>query len=405
MKKILVLLSYLFASFSFADELKAIDAESYFKENPSIEKRAILDLAVGQFKNRNVSQEELDLYWNDRKLRKELKLIRFQIIDQKLYAESFDIGKLYFVTLTLYLQKLVQEYKISNLDMLIHAGDEISSNDKRVETLNSFMMSKDINSPYEKNKFLLPDSHMVSKNWAPLVEKIKLANKNHPWESKEEIIFWRGNASGGVRGTYQLTNFHKIARLKLIFLSKLYPHLIDARLTGAIDKNYNQSSQDLDKILKLSFEDKYNPTSEEDHLKFKYLISVDGNTCAWMRVPWIMLSNSVLLKQETTKMEWFYPALKAFHNYIPLREDLRDLFEKYEWLKQNDKKIQAISENATNFVENNLSPEDIDKQMVIILNEYAKIQEMKKITPSLISADKIFSIKEVIKNYFDKIIG
>ena len=154
-----------------------------------------------------------------------------------------------------------------------------------------------------------------------------------------------------------------------------------------------------------SFEDKYNPTSEEDHLKFKYLISVDGNTCAWMRVPWIMLSNSVLLKQETTKMEWFYPALKAFHNYIPLREDLRDLFEKYEWLKQNDKKIQAISENATNFVENNLSPEDIDKQMVIILNEYAKIQEMKKITPSLISADKIFSIKEVIKNYFDKIIG
>lgn len=411
MKNLLSIFICIFASFAIAADLKTIDAEIYFKDNPSWEKKSILNLIVGQFKDRKVSQKELDLYWNNNKLRKELKLVRFQIINQKLYAESFDITKLYFVTLTLYLQRLVKEYKISDLDMLVHIGDEIEnkSNYKGVENLNSFMMSKDLNSPLERDKFLFPDSHMVSKNWSPLVERIKSANKNHPWENKEEKIFWRGNSSGGVKGTYQLSNFDKIARLKISFLSKLYPDIIDARLTGRIDKNYSQSSKNLDIILKLTFDGNYQTVSEENHLKYKYLLSVDGNTCAWMRVPWIMLSNSVLLKQETSKIEWFYPALKAFYNYIPLREDLRDLFEKYEWLKNNDDKAKIISENATNFIKNNLLPEDIDKQMVITLNEYAKIQEDKKLNITLQKAEDVFSFPGLLMSLYrrleDKITG
>lgn len=407
MKKLLILILCFYSHFSTANQLKTIDTEKYFQENPSIERKAILEFAINQFENRRTSQEELDRYWNNLNLRKELKLMRFQIIDQKLYAESFDMTKLYFVTLTLYFQKLIQEYKISDLDMLIHAGDEIehSSKDKEVENLNSFMLSKDINSLLEKNKFLLPDSHMVSKNWAPLVKRIKSANDDYSWQNKEEKVFWRGNASGGPKGTYQLTNFSKIARLKLVFLSKLYPDIIDAHLTGGIDKNYSQSSKDLDKIINLTFGGDYSNVKEEEHLKYKYLISVDGNTCAWMRVPWIMLSNSVLLKQETTKIEWFYYALKPYHNYVPVKKNLIDLFEKYQWLKQHDDEAKEISSNATKFVENNLLPEDIDKQMVIILNEYAKIQNKQKIIPNLIPAEDNFSINRIVKNSFHKILG
>lgn len=43
----------------------------------------------------------------------------------------------------------------------------------------------------------------------------------------------------------------------------------------------------------------YGFASTEQHLKFKYLISVDGHTAAWLRLPMILNSNSVLLKQES----------------------------------------------------------------------------------------------------------
>jgi hypothetical protein len=412
MKNLLfIFICCIFASFSVAADLKTIDAEIYFKDNPSWERESILKFIVGQFKDRQVSQKELDLYWNNKKLREELKLARFQIVNQKLYVESFDITRPYFITLTLYLQRLVQEYKISDLDMLFHIGDEIEnkSNYKGVENLNSFMMSKNLNSPLERDKFLFSDSYMLSKNWRHLIEKIRLANKNYPWENKEEKIFWRGYLSRVVKGTYQLADFDKTVRLKIIFLSKLYPDAIDARLTGGVGKNYSQSSKDLDMILKLTFNNNYQATSERKHLKYKYLISVDGNTCAWMRVPWIMLSNSLLLKQETSKIEWFYPALKAFYNYVPLREDLSDIFIKYDWLKNNDDKVKIISKNATNFIENNLQPEDIDKQTVITLNEYAKIQKDKNLNITLQKAEDVFSFTALLTTLYkkleEKIIG
>lgn len=64
-----------------------------------------------------------------------------------------------------------------------------------------------------------------------------------------------------------------------------------------------------------------------DHLKYKYLISVDGNTCAWQRVPWIMLSGSVLLLVETDMEEWFYADIIPYFHYVPIKNDLSDLVQ------------------------------------------------------------------------------
>jgi len=35
----------------------------------------------------------------------------------------------------------------------------------------------------------------------------------------------------------------------------------------------------------------------DEQLKHRYLPSLDGWTAAWVRVPWILSSNSILLKQ------------------------------------------------------------------------------------------------------------
>ena len=64
-----------------------------------------------------------------------------------------------------------------------------------------------------------------------------------------------------------------------------------------------------------------------DHIKYKYLISIDGNTCAWQRVPWIMLSGSVLLLVETDMEEWFYADMIPYFHYVPIKKDFSDLLE------------------------------------------------------------------------------
>ena len=77
-------------------------------------------------------------------------------------------------------------------------------------------------------------------------------------------------------------------------------------------------------------------------MKFKYLISVDGNTAAWQRVPWILESGSVLLLMETDIEEWFYKDLIPYKHYVPIKKDFSNLLEQIEWLKANDDKAFEI---------------------------------------------------------------
>jgi hypothetical protein len=401
--KSIFFIGILFSSFSFAQELKSVTALSYYDKTPSIERKQILNLVTQQFDSKTVSQKQLDQLWHDKYLRKQLKLTRFQIINQKLYADSFDITHLYFVVLTQYFENLVKKYHISDIDFIVHASDEISISNSYIDQFPSFMMSKDLASPQEKEKFLIPDAHMVKANWGKLIKRIEKAKTENNWLSKSDKIFWRGNSSGSKDG-YQIENLNKIARLKLVFLSKLFPNILDARLTGGI-KVFNQGSQKLDQLLNILFKEDFKTVSEEEHLKYKYLISVDGYTCAWMRVPWIMFSNSVLVKQETSKIEWFYPALKAYHNYVPVNFDLSDIFKQYEWLQKHQKEAIEISNNAQDFIAKNLMPEDIDMQMVITLNEYAKIQQDKNILPTLTPYKDVFSITAVINNLSQRLLN
>ena len=68
------------------------------------------------------------------------------------------------------------------------------------------------------------------------------------------------------------------------------------------------------------------PISE--HLAYKYQISIDGITAAWQRVPWIMLSGSVLLFVDTNTEEWFYKDIKPWVHYVPVKNDLSNLIER-----------------------------------------------------------------------------
>lgn len=398
-KKISCYIFVLFCAIKvLASDLKTISASDFITNNPSSEREAIVSFIIDQFDDKRqagITQAQLNSLWDDVDLRQAMHLVRFQIIDQKLYADAFHRDDYYFKPLLSYFKNLTQKYKIKDIDFIVYARDEIPSNGFENKTLNipAFMMSKNMNSPYEKDKLLLPDAWMVSKDrWNSLISIIEKANIINPWDQKVSQVFWRGGSHGSEsKHLYNITNFDKLARLKLVMFSKLYPNMIDAEFASFAEFSNDKDGDNLKTVLNLLSPEERKRISEADHLKYKYLITIDGNTCPWVRVPWIMLSNSVLVKQETANTEWFYSALQPYVHYIPVRKDLTDIFNKIEWMRNHDEEVRQISANAQNFVRNNLMPEDIEAQMALILNEYASIQKDNRIIASLPTAEEISS--------------
>lgn len=82
---------------------------------------------------------------------------------------------------------------------------------------------------------------------------------------------------------------------------------------------------------------------------YKYLISVDGNTSAWDRVPWILNSNSVLLMKKSDHKCWYYEFLLPNVHYIPFDDDT-DL----EAIVASDEDRSEMIRNANQFVQDYL---------------------------------------------------
>ncbi len=393
----LFLLFILFLNFdvSAAEELKIISTESFVAQNPSQERQAIVEFIIHQFDNKRefgISQKKLNDAWDDQQLRDVFFMARFQIIDQKLYADSFDMVNHRvdtmsnrFFELLLYFQRLISLYKINDVDFIFYMRDTVRDESglaNNILDMPAFTMSKDINATYEKNLFLFPDISLIMNSWQNLILDIEQANVTNLWDSKIEQIFWRG-ATTGDKKFYNINNFDKLPRLTLVMQSKLYPDLIDARFTNYAQISNDLSGRELREILDILFEKNMTRVKEIDHLKYKYLMSIDGNNCTWGRPVWIMLANSVLVKQETSKIQWFYPAMKPYVHYVPVNERLTDIFSQIEWMKTHDQELQQISQNAQKFVKNNLMPEHLDAQTVLILNEYHKLHKGDKITATM----------------------
>lgn len=409
MRIIIIIILCFFTNISFADQLIKVSAEEYKKDNSSLERAKIIDYITNQFLNNNlekISQAEIDKIWNNLNLRKSLLLSRFQIINQEVYADAEDVAHPYFKIYLEFFQYLAKKYYISNVDFIFYLRDEIPETNifaDDIKNFPAFIGSKDEASKYEKNLLILPDPFIVQPEWSNLLAKIDEAKKQYNWEDKLDLVFWRGGTTGMSKGGYNISNIDKLPRVKLLFLSKLFPKLVDAKFTYFMDSAFYKKGKELKQVLTLLDEGKKNKVKEIDHLKYKYLIAVDGNTSPWVRVPWIMHSNSILVKEKTTKIQWFYSALKEYYNYVPIDENLIDLFEQIEWMKANDNLLKVISSNAQKFIADNLKPEDIEIQMVIILNQYAKIQKDKELKITLKKAEEVISLPALFKSLFNRV--
>lgn len=233
---------------------------------------------------------------------------------------------------------------------------------KRIPFLSCDKSPKDILSQYY---LLIPDFYIQDKQYGYELEAINKMVEKYPFHKRSDIIMWRGSLTGPDHPTLQ--SYTAFPRYKLLEMSLKYPKVLDAKLIGYENLIGNEFAEKLQSQLQNTFGPLCNRLSAEEFVVYKYLISLDGVAAAWKRVPTILASGSVLLLQ----CEWeqfFYPGLTPYEHYIPIKQDLSDLLEKYEWLKQNFQKSVEIASKGRSFAKEFLSPAFLEQYFVDTLN-------------------------------------
>lgn len=80
-------------------------------------------------------------------------------------------------------------------------------------------------------------------------------------------------------------------------------------------------------------------------LQHKYQINVDGTVAAY-RLPYLLVGDSVVLKQDSIYYEHFYNELQPWKHYIPVKSNLSDLLEKLKWARDHDAEVSSVFRKA-----------------------------------------------------------
>uniref|UniRef100_A0A3Q3Q7P7 Glycosyl transferase CAP10 domain-containing protein n=1 Tax=Monopterus albus TaxID=43700 RepID=A0A3Q3Q7P7_MONAL len=174
-------------------------------------------------------------------------------------------------------------------------------------------------------------------------------NTGPVWANKTERAFFRGRDS-------------REERLQLVSLSKENPELLDAGITGWFF--FRDREKHVGKAPLVGF---------FEFFKYKYQVNMDGTVAAY-RFPYLMLGNSLVLKQESQYYEHFYSHLKAGVHYVPVRRNLSDLLEKIKWAKENDAEAQQIARAGQAVARELLQPSRLYCYYYSVLHMYSERQ-------------------------------
>lgn len=203
-------------------------------------------------------------------------------------------------------------------------------------------------SSQEDGKFFSPDCRDYRYNFSK------------EWIKKKPFAVFRGASTGC--GVTIDTN----QRLKLSYLSSISPKdekgnkILDAGITKwnlrprkVMSSDYLQMIDP--KTLPFGLVESLTPEQQAD---YKYIVNVDGHVNAF-RLSLEMSMGSVILLADSKYRIWFRRYLKEYVHYVPVSEDLSDLFEKIRWCREHDKECEQIAKNAKEFYQRYLKKNGI----------------------------------------------
>ena len=254
------------------------------------------------------------------------------------------------------------------------------------------------------NKPIFPNPYMLSDDvWPYHFEQAVEGSQAHPWEEKKNIAFWRGNDYWAslffyMSGYYDISVNTMIKHAPQNLMDKLVPRYMIGLLASKnqnyldvrfVNHGFGSEFHLEDTLLEMGYDHNtvdyvfstyindnyYNSTGYfetiPNHMKYKYLIVVDGWTTSWSRPEWILKSNSLLLKQESSKIDWYTKELVDGIHYKKISKYITDdLINVIEWARNNDEEAKKISEQGTIFADEHFSDEALYETVYTILSDY-----------------------------------
>ncbi|MBS0625061.1 MAG: hypothetical protein JSS32_03335 [Verrucomicrobia bacterium] len=305
-----------------------------------------------------ISKDLLDRAFRGEKI-STYNLVRFSIHDRHLSFSHDEkhLSSRHFRELLACIKKLNELIELPDVDFIVSLQDGFDDNPDLGPCF-VFAKKRGLDS-----LILVPDIKAMT-GYGKLRNQIADANRQFSWENKREMAFWRGSTTGGY---FTHAGWDSFARAKLVLLSKSHPGVIDARFHSVTQCEPGVREMMKYKGLVAS------SVKKEDHLRYKYLVDVDGNSCSYERYFWLLASNSLVIKQITPQIQWYYGALEPYKHFLPVKEDLSDLVEKIEWAKNHDKEARLMADEATRFTKENLTQEDTLVYLYHLLTRYARL--------------------------------
>ena len=255
------------------------------------------------------------------------------------------------------LQRVLCMYTVSDTELMINVwdGGKVLHSDAHVFPLFSWAKSErfaDLLMPY------------WSFAWIPWCgDKNATYDIETEWKRKKSKAYWRGSATGG---DYTLENWREFPRSKLSIICQKRRDVCDAGIVQC-----SQCSEEATREMNSSigFKERAPRDAFND---YKIAILLDGNTAPSSRALEYFASTSLILWQKTTEFEFFYHSLEPYEHYIPLSEDLCDVFSKIDWaLLHNEEHAKAVIANHLAFSSKYLCTDAITFFMAKSLNKYA----------------------------------
>ena len=111
-----------------------------------------------------------------------------------------------------------------------------------------------------------------------------------------------------------------------------------------------------------------------EQAKYKYLLDTRGNSFS-SRLQTLLKLGRVLFIVDRPFREWYFDRMIPMVHYVPVKEDMSDLIEKYFYMERHPELYDKIVHNLAEFVEENLNPRRILFDVKEMLLKYGVVQK------------------------------
>jgi len=185
------------------------------------------------------------------------------------------------------------------------------------------------------------------------------------WEPKVPHGIWRG-ATTGV-DPFTKDNWREQARPKLVLICNNRSDICDARIS-----EYVQAAPDVIQEMKeeLGVEARMSPEEQDG---YKYALVMDGNSAPSSRMKSHLERSSLIVKQSSPFIEFFYASIHPYIHYVPIARSLEDLASVILWARAHDDDALHMVANSRKFACENFNKETVRAYMKYVFSEYIKL--------------------------------